>query len=69
MKMMSCMCWIDELENTKSLLVNELGVTIFRVERKGSSIMLTVVFSVPDEETETMIKLKYPAGFFTDLSA
>ena len=78
MKMMSITCTEDELDNTKQWLLDE-GLNIFRfgicgVSHSGTGTSLfvriyTIVVDVGDDETATMLKLKYPPDTFKDCSA
>lgn len=66
--LMSYTCNLFALEQSKKWLEEELGVTIFKVQKLPDDEWpfsnRQILFYVMDPEFETMIALKYPPGTF-----
>lgn len=76
MKFMSYTCLLWEVDSKKKWLTDVVGVTIFKVvepdiknNKQFMSVLAKIIFYVPDEELETVIKLKYPPNTFEYLMA
>ena len=69
MKYMSIICHILDVRKEQEWLTNEVGVTIFKIIKEDEydeTNIRRIIFCVPDEEFETMLKLKYPPGIFEE---
>jgi len=61
----------------KAAMIKQLeaeGVIIFRTYKYdqhmiGAKTHCRIIFNVPDEETETALRLKYPPGYFDECGA
>lgn len=73
MRMLSMICELSEVENTKALIIAE-GMIIYKVMDLDEIIpglglqttKSTIIFCVMDESIITLLKLKYPYDTFRE---
>jgi hypothetical protein len=72
MKILAVTCDTEKVEETVAWLTEEPGVHIVKVEKLNEYLQnityspnwSIVLICIMDEETETILRLKYPAGTF-----
>jgi hypothetical protein len=74
MKTFSYTCHVEKVEEVRATLIS-LGANVFKqvqmfdVETTGLPISLIKLVFVVDNETELLLKLKFPSGTLIDCSA
>lgn len=74
MKAMSYTCRTEDVEEKRNWLIS-MGLILFRqsviidAETSQNTCLMRITFFVPDKETETYLKMTYPADTFRDCSA